>query len=89
MDIAPGPGYHVAERSFAVAIMRLLWAFDISVRPGTLLPLDPKTYADDFPGNPGHHLPVVLTVRSPEKLAAIQKAHQEAVWTRPEMEPLV
>ena len=69
--------------------MRLLWAFDISVRPGTPLPLDPKNYPDDFPGNPGQDLPVVLTVRSPERLATIQRAYRDAVQSRTEMEPLM
>ncbi|KAF4341198.1 cytochrome P450 monooxygenase [Fusarium beomiforme] len=83
------PGYHVADRSFAVSIMRILWAFDITLRPGTRLPLNPQDFPGDMPGNPGLELPVVLTVRSTERLATIQKEFEIAVQQRPKMEPLV
>lgn len=33
------PGYHVAERSFAITLMRMLWCFDITAKEGTELPL--------------------------------------------------
>ncbi|RGP60202.1 hypothetical protein FSPOR_10791 [Fusarium sporotrichioides] len=83
------PGYHVADRSFAISIMRILWAFDITLKPGTKLPLNPQDFPGEMPGNPGLDLPVVLTVRSPERRAMIQKAYKEAVQHRPKMEPLV
>ncbi|RKL26265.1 hypothetical protein BFJ72_g13838 [Fusarium proliferatum] len=82
------PGYHVADRSFAVSVMRILWAFDISLKPGTKLPLDPQSFPGDMPGNPGLELPVVLTVRSPERLATIQKEFEAAIQSREKMEPL-
>ncbi|KAG4259090.1 hypothetical protein FPRO03_13312 [Fusarium proliferatum] len=82
------PGYHFADRSFAVSVMRILWAFDISLKPGTKLPLDPQSFPGDMPGNPGLELPVVLTVRSPERLATIQKEFEAAIQSRERMEPL-
>ncbi|KAI1370242.1 cytochrome P450 [Hypoxylon crocopeplum] len=52
------PGVQVAERSFAVAIMRVLWALEIGVRPGTELPVNPDDYAEPtLPGVPGPRLP--------------------------------
>ncbi|KAF5715048.1 cytochrome P450 monooxygenase [Fusarium mundagurra] len=82
------PGYHIADRSFAVSVMRILWAFDISSRPGTKLPLNPQSFPGDMPGNPGLELPVVLTVRNPERLATIRKEFESAVQSRERMEPL-
>ncbi|KAF5529753.1 cytochrome P450 [Fusarium mexicanum] len=82
------PGYHIADRSFAVSVMRILWAFDISLKPGTKLPLDPQSFPGDMPGNPGLQLPVVLTVRNPERLATILKEFEAAVRSRERMEPL-
>ncbi|KAF4498010.1 cytochrome P450 [Fusarium agapanthi] len=82
------PGYHVADRSFAVSVMRMLWAFDISLKPGTKLPLDPQSFPGDMPGNPGLKLPVVLTVRNPERLATMRKEFEAAVQRRERMEPL-
>ncbi|KAJ9660016.1 hypothetical protein H2201_007121 [Coniosporium apollinis] len=70
------PCYHVAERSLAVAIMRILWAFDIAPAPGTKLPLDPRDYPPDMPGNPGTNLPVTLKVRSEEKKRIINAAYE-------------
>ncbi|EXF82435.1 hypothetical protein CFIO01_01895 [Colletotrichum fioriniae PJ7] len=68
------PGVPVAERSFAVAIMRTLWAFDISVRPGSPMPLNPDVYIDkELPGVPGRRLPLSLKVREDRK-ALIEKA---------------
>ena len=32
-------GYHVAERSFAITLMRMLWCFDITAKEGTEIPL--------------------------------------------------
>ncbi|KAL4768022.1 cytochrome P450 [Aspergillus nidulans var. acristatus] len=56
------PGYHVAERSLAIAIMRILWAFDIKWAKATKLPVDPLTYTrhSEMPGNPSSRMPVTL-----------------------------
>jgi hypothetical protein len=69
--------------------MRILWAFDITLKPGTKLPRDPQSFPGDMPGNPGLDLPVVLTVRNPERLATIQKEFEVAVQGRAKMQPLV
>ncbi|KAJ5354959.1 cytochrome P450 [Penicillium cataractarum] len=63
------PGYNVAERSFAVAIMRILWAFEVQPAPGTQVPLDPLSYMKnaEMPGNASINLPVTLEVRSEER----------------------
>ncbi|KAF4816652.1 Cytochrome P450 monooxygenase yanC [Colletotrichum siamense] len=76
------PGVQVAERSFAVAIMRTLWAFDIGVRPGTPLPLNPDDYMEkELPGVPGSRLPLSLKVR-PERKSLIEEAWKKelAEW---------
>ncbi|KAE8414345.1 cytochrome P450 [Aspergillus pseudocaelatus] len=69
------PGYHVAERSLAIAIMRILWAFQIQWAPGTKLPVDPLTYMrrSEMPGNASSRLPVTLQVLSPEKAKIIHQ----------------
>ncbi|KAF0320343.1 cytochrome p450 [Colletotrichum asianum] len=41
------PGYHVAERSFVITMMRILWAFDIAPAPGTKSTLEFADYADE------------------------------------------
>ncbi|KAH8742573.1 cytochrome P450, partial [Diaporthe sp. PMI_573] len=69
------PGLHVAERSLGVAIMRILWAFDIGIAPPAKLPLNPSDYRGFMPGNPGVDLPVTLTVRSEKKRQII-----DAYW---------
>lgn len=69
------PGLHVADRSLGVAIMRILWAFDVGVKPGTETPLDPQTYVGFMPGSPGERLPVMLTTRSVERVQII-----DAYW---------
>jgi cytochrome P450 len=58
------PGYNVAERSLAVAIMRLLWAFQIEPVQGTQLPLRCSNFegGDGIPGVPDKRLPVTLRV---------------------------
>ncbi|KAE9580743.1 hypothetical protein CGMCC3_g3528 [Colletotrichum fructicola] len=76
------PGVQVAERSFAVAIMRTLWAFDIGVRPGTQMPLNPDDYMEkELPGVPGSRLPLSLKVRS-ERKSLIEEAWKKelAEW---------
>ena len=74
-DKFPGPGLHIAERSLAVAIMRILWACDVKLKPkyrggGKI---DPKTYAGFMPGNPGEEMPVCLVGRSPERIADVER----------------
>ncbi|KAF5567491.1 amidohydrolase family [Fusarium napiforme] len=83
------PGHHIADRSFAVSVMRILWAFDISLKAGTKLPLDPQSFPGDMPGNPGLEIPVVLAARIPERLETIQKEFEAAMRNRESMEPLV
>lgn len=61
------PGMHVAERSLALAMMRILWAFNVGICSAAKLPLNPKDYCGFMPGNPGEQLPVTLTARSEER----------------------
>ncbi|KAJ5647166.1 cytochrome P450 [Penicillium lividum] len=82
------PGYHVAERSFAVSIMRILWAFDIKPLQSAKLPLDPSDYRGQPPGNPNVNLPVTLVPRS-DKSDLIKKAYADALESRTPMAPLV
>ncbi|KAL2811621.1 cytochrome P450 [Aspergillus granulosus] len=72
------PGYHVAERSLAISIMRILWAFEIKWAPGTQLPVDPLTYTSrsEMPGNPSSRLPVTLRVFSQEKAIIINRTFE-------------
>ncbi|OAL52704.1 cytochrome P450 [Pyrenochaeta sp. DS3sAY3a] len=79
------PGYHVAERSLAIAIMRLVWAFEIVPAKGAKLPQDPRDYPGEMPGNPGEHMPVMLKIRSEAKRRMIEmefekeKAHRSLI----------
>ncbi|KAJ4309594.1 hypothetical protein N0V94_008858 [Neodidymelliopsis sp. IMI 364377] len=82
------PGYHVAERSLAIAIMRLVWAFEIVPAPNAKLPLDSRDYPGEMPGNPGEHMPVMLRVRSEEKRRVINREFENAEAGHPVMEPL-
>ncbi|KAJ4359532.1 uncharacterized protein N0V89_000087 [Didymosphaeria variabile] len=82
------PGYHVAERSLAIAIMRLVWAFEIVPAPNAKLPLDPKDYPGEMPGNPGEQMPVSLKVRSEAKRKVIDDEYARAEASHPDMEPL-
>lgn len=78
-----GPGIHVAERSLAIAIMRLLWAFDISPVEGVKLPIDPNTYASNFPGNPGTNMPVKVALRDAERREIINHTFELECKQRP------
>ncbi|KAF9692856.1 hypothetical protein EKO04_009251 [Ascochyta lentis] len=82
------PGYHVAERSLAIAIMRLVWAFEIVPSPNAKLPLDPRDYPGEMPGNPGEHMPVMLKIRSEAKRKIIDEEYARAEAAYPVMEPL-
>ncbi|KAJ5715186.1 cytochrome P450 [Penicillium malachiteum] len=64
-------GISIAERSFSVAIMRILWAFDITPKPGTTLPVDNSQFPGELPGIAGTSMPVMLTPRSDEKVRLI------------------
>ncbi|KAL2847078.1 cytochrome P450 [Aspergillus pseudodeflectus] len=74
------PGYHVAERSLAIAVMRILWAFEIKWAPGTREPVDPLSYmrCSEMPGNASSRLPVTLRVLSREKADIINCAFEAA-----------
>lgn len=82
------PGYHVAERSLAIAMMRLVWAFEIVPAPNARLPLSQKDYPGEMPGNPGEHMPVMLRVRSDAKRKVINEEYARAGAAHPPMEPL-
>jgi hypothetical protein len=71
------PGYHVAERSLAVSIMRILWSFNVTVAPRAKLPLDPQDFPGFMPGSPGATLPACLVVRSPDRKKIIEKCWEE------------
>lgn len=77
------PGYHVAERSLAIAIMRLVWAFEIVPAEHAKLPLNPNDYPGEMPGNPGEHMPVRLRVRSEAKKIAIDREYARAGKEQP------
>ncbi|KAH7392848.1 cytochrome P450 [Pyrenochaeta sp. MPI-SDFR-AT-0127] len=77
------PGYHIAERSLAIAIMRLVWAFEIVPAPHAKLPLNPQDYPGEMPGNPGEHMPVMLKVRSEAKRKLINDEFRRAETERP------
>tara|TARA_R110002003_G_scaffold1048_15_gene22277 strand:+ start:18553 stop:20196 length:1644 start_codon:yes stop_codon:yes gene_type:complete len=83
------PGYHVAERSLAIAIMRLVWAFEIVPAKGAKLPLDPNDYPGEMPGNPGEHMPVVLRVRSEAKKRVIEREFEKEKAVHPQMVSLI
>ncbi|RMI99736.1 hypothetical protein CDV36_016003 [Fusarium kuroshium] len=72
------PGVQVADRSFAVAIMRFLWSFEIGIRPGTKLPVNPDDYMEAFlPGVPGSTFPLSLKVRENRKALIIKAWEKE------------
>lgn len=68
------PGVHVAERSLGIAIMRILWGFDIRLSPEATRPLHPPDYHSYMPGNAGPRMPVTMSVRSEEKRRLIDEA---------------
>lgn len=65
-------GYNVAERSLTVAIMRILWTFEVKIAPHAKLPLDTRDWSGLFPGTPGEDMPVMLVPRK-HKVPIIQK----------------
>lgn len=70
-------GYNVAERSLTVAILRILWAFDVRVAPDAELPLDGSKWTGLFPGTPGEGMPVHVIPR-PERVAIIEREYAAA-----------
>ncbi|KAI8715976.1 hypothetical protein NCS52_01106800 [Fusarium sp. LHS14.1] len=83
------PGYHVAERSLAVAIMRILWAFEIFPAEDAELPLDPSKFEGRvMPGSPDERLPVRLRVLDGRR-EVIDEYFKGLQASRPEFEPLV
>ena len=72
------PGYNVAERSLAIAIMQFLWAFEIKASPSAEYPLNNLKWRGTFPGLPGPDMPVMVIPRSQKKMALISKAFAEA-----------
>lgn len=76
------PGYNVAERSLAVAIIRILWAFDIKHAPDAKLPLNIADWRGDFPGLPGAHMPVMMLPRSDVRVRLINEAFDAAKMER-------
>ncbi|KAH0425121.1 cytochrome p450 [Colletotrichum camelliae] len=82
------PGYHVAERSFVITMMRILWAFEIAPAPGTKATLEFADYAGELPGNPAEDMPVKLTYRSESRKKIIAETFERETATRPAMMPL-
>ncbi|OJJ07635.1 hypothetical protein ASPVEDRAFT_88875 [Aspergillus versicolor CBS 583.65] len=74
------PGYHVAERSLAIAMMRILWAFEINWAQGTQKPVDPISYtrSSEMPGNPSSRLPVTLRILNQAKADIINRTFENA-----------
>ncbi|KAI8156048.1 Cytochrome P450 monooxygenase yanC [Colletotrichum sp. SAR 10_70] len=82
------PGYHVAERSFVITMMRILWAFDIAPAPGTKSKLEFADYAGELPGNPAEDMPVKLTYRSESRKKIVMDVFKRETAARPAMMPL-
>ncbi|KAI8310027.1 Cytochrome P450 monooxygenase yanC [Colletotrichum sp. SAR11_240] len=82
------PGYHVAERSFVITMMRILWAFDIAPAPGTKSTLEFADYAGELPGNPAEDMPVKLTYRSESRKKIVMDVFERETAARPAMMPL-
>ncbi|KAK1846224.1 cytochrome p450 [Colletotrichum chrysophilum] len=79
------PGYHVAERSFVITMMRILWAFDIAPAPGTKSTLEFADYAGELPGNPADDMPVKLTYRSESRKKIVMDVFERETAARPAM----
>lgn len=84
------PGYHVAERSLAVSIMRILWAFEIVPSAEARLPLNHLEFEGEMmPGMPDKRMPVCLRVIDRNRTDHVRKAFEDAKATRMNLEPLV
>ncbi|KAK4545116.1 hypothetical protein LTR36_003667 [Oleoguttula mirabilis] len=82
------PGYNVAERSLALAIMRMLWAFDVKPSPHAKFPLTSLDWRGTFPGLPGPDMPITMVPRSQEKVRLIGEALKNADTERVPMQPM-
>ncbi|KAK5116576.1 hypothetical protein LTR85_009201 [Meristemomyces frigidus] len=82
------PGYNVAERSLALAIMRILWAFNVEPSPHAKLPPNSLDWRGTFPGLPGPDMPIVLVPRSQEKVRLVGEAMKKADAERVPMQPM-
>jgi len=84
------PGYHVAERSLAVAIMRILWAFEIVPSADAKLPLNTLDFEGEaMPAMADKRMPVSLRLISEERRRDIERAFEIALAERKNLEPLV
>ena len=84
------PGYHVAERSLAVAIMRILWAFEILPSKDAVLPLDPLNFEGDMmPGIADKRMPVCFRLVDEHRRKDIRREFEQVEMGRRSMEPLV
>ncbi|KAF2163075.1 hypothetical protein M409DRAFT_26521 [Zasmidium cellare ATCC 36951] len=82
------PGYNVAERSLAVAIMRILWAFEIKPSRDAKLPLNIGDWRGGFPGLAGPKMPVSMVPLSEKRVDLINLAFKDASSHRTKIEPL-
>ncbi|KAJ4308418.1 hypothetical protein N0V84_012115 [Fusarium piperis] len=76
------PGLNVADRAFAIAIMRLAWAFDIKPAPRAKLPINSDDFPHYIPGIAGEDMPINMVPRSQERLELIDKYYAEALASR-------
>lgn len=84
------PGYHVAERSLAVSIMRILWAFEIVPSHEAKLPLNHLDFEGEMmPGIADKRMPVCLRLISETRKNDIETAFKSMETTRMSLEPLV
>ncbi|KAH6970551.1 cytochrome P450 [Ilyonectria sp. MPI-CAGE-AT-0026] len=78
------PGMHVAERSFAIAIMRLAWAFDIKPAPRAKFPIKMEDFPHYIPGIAGIEMPINIVPRNAKRLAQLDGYFEEALAARPQ-----
>lgn len=75
---------HVAERSFAIAIMRLAWAFDIKPAPRAKFPIKMEDFPHYIPGIAGVEMPINIVPRNAKRLAQLDGYFEEALAARPQ-----
>ena len=68
--------FNVAERSFAVVLMRLLYCFDIKPKAGVTVPLGDDVWDGPMPATRGESMPVNLTVRNEARRKLIESEHE-------------
>ena len=66
----------MAERSFAIVLMRLLYCFDIAPKTGATIPLGDDAWDGPMPATRGELMPVNLTVRSEAKRKLIESEYE-------------